>query len=261
MNILLVEQKLKQKLELSKLRIRTEIDKYLTSNPQHSLNSIAKQIKVNKSTIYSWYDGTFKTPLKKQNVSKLAELLKVNSLYLLAESDYRNVNNEDIDLKELLGEKGLLGLRKLQDSINEYNDVLSNYFIFDDFKHIDIVTEVIGDINFWRTLIHEAQRLIQLETLEDTQNEYELLLNKNNMDSSIDNPTRIDYIDIVHQVNAKAINTIFDKYITEHRKDEEKFFKERVPSPILSSKNNKEMSEKSFEKSISSAVKNWENSN
>lgn len=250
MNSLLVEQKLKKQLELSKIRIKTEIDEYLKANPQQSRNGIAQLINVRKDTIYSWYYGKFKTSLKKENISKLAKLLKINPLYLLGESNCRIEGNDNIDLKSLIGENALLGLRKLQDNIDEYNDVLSNYFIFDDINYIGIVGEVIGDVTFWRTLIHEAQRLMQLQTIENTQNEYELLLNKNNMDTSIDNPTKIDYLDIVHQVNAKAINTVFDRYIEKHRKDEEKFFEERVSSPILRIQDKEKAQQDLFEKNL-----------
>ena len=52
----------------------------------------------------------------------------------------------------------------------------------------------------------------------------------------VDNPIKVDYIEIVHNINAHAINNIFDSYI-EKKKNElkikEKDFEEKVPSSIL----------------------------
>ena len=224
---LLVQPSNEQKLELSKIRIHNEIDKYLEKNPTQSLNGISVIIKVNKETIYNWYYGRFKTSLKKENVEKLANLLKVNILYLLGESNYRVVGNDEIDLKELVGEKGLIGLKKFQNTIDEFKEI-QDYIIFDDLAYTDIIGAVIGDLRFWRTLIHEAKRLISLETNEYVQNDFEYNINK---DNSIDNPTRIDYLDIIHHVNAKAINKVFDEYIKEKKEElgiEEKEFEDAV---------------------------------
>lgn len=227
-----VYSSMEQKLELSKIRIHNEIDNYQKKNPGISLNGISRLIGLNNKTLYSWYDGSFKTPLKKENVEKLANLLKLNVLYLMGESDYRTRGNDEIDLKELIGERALVGLRKLQNTINEYKE-MEEYIQFDDLAFTDIVGTVIGDLRFWRTLIHEAKRLIYLQTNEQTQNTFEYNINK---DDNIDNPTRIDYIDIIHQVNSKALNRIFDDYIKEKKNElglKEKTFEERVPSPIL----------------------------
>ena len=255
MNSLLVQQTVKQKLELSKIRIKKEIDQYLITHPQQSLNGIAGLIKVNKSTIYSWYDGRYKTPLKRENIEKLANLLKINPLYLLGESNYKISNNEDIDLKNLIGENALLGLRKLQDEIDEYEKELKEYTTFDDFDYTGIISYVISDITFWRTLMHEANRLVKLKTNEYSQNNFERIINKSS-DGMVDNPTKINYEDIIHQVNAKALNNIFDEYIkTFNIKGID--FEEKVPSPILRKSMSKLDTEKSnFKKSISSAFDN-----
>lgn len=240
MDSLVVQGKIKEKLVLSKARLREELDLYRKKHNNISLNSIAIIANINNKTIYSWYDGTFKTPVKIETVSKLAELLKINPLYLLGESDRRIANNEDIDLKALVGDYGLLGLRELQNSIDDYKGELSDYFCFNDFEYADIIEHIIGDVTFWRTLMYEAGKIIRLQTNEATQNEFERYINKDSSsDNIIDNPTRIDYTDLIHQVNAKALNSIFDEYI-ELKKQElnltEKIFEERVPSPILNIK-------------------------
>lgn len=231
---LLVPPTNEQRIGLSKLRLKEEISKYLEKNPRQSANGIAQMIKVNHATIYSWLDGTFNTSPKRENIDKLARLLNVNPLYLLGESNLREIDSENIDLRKLIGENALLGLRKLQDNIDELEEI-KDYTTFDDFKYADIIGTVIGDVTFWRTLMHEARRLIQLQISEYTQNEFERLINKSS-DGMVDNPTRIEYIELVHNVNSHAINDIFDFYI-EKKKDELKIkeikFQERMPSPIL----------------------------
>lgn len=231
---LLVPPTNEQRIGLAKLRLEEEISKYLEKNPRQSPNGIAQIIGVNHATIYSWLDGTFKTSPKRENIDKLARLLKVNPLYLLGESNLREVDSENMDLRKLIGENALLGLRKLQDNIDELEEI-KDYTTFDDFKYSDIIGMVIGDVTFWRTLMHEAKRLIKLQTSEYTQNEFERILNKSS-DGMIDNPTRIEYMEVVHNVNSNAINNIFDSYI-EKKKNELKIkeieFEERVPSSIL----------------------------
>lgn len=256
MNSLLVQQTIERKLELSKIRIKTELNQYLSTHPQQSLNGIAHLININKTTIYSWYDGKYKTPLKKENIEKLANLLKINPLYLLGESDYKISNNENIDLKNLIGENALLGLQNLQKEIDEYEKELKEYTTFDDFDYVGIIGYVIGNVTFWRTLLHEVNRIVKLKTNEYFQNDFERIINKSS-DGMVDNPTMIDYEDIIHQVNAKVLNNIFDDYIkTLNIKDKD--FEEKVPSPILRKNRAKLDTEKStFEKNISSAFDNY----
>ena len=158
-------------------------------------------------------------------------------------------------MKNLIGENALLGLRKLQDEIDEYEKELKEYTTFDDFDYTGIISYVISDITFWRTLMHEANRLVKLKTNEYSQNNFERIINKSS-DGMVDNPTKINYEDIIHQVNAKALNNIFDEYIkTFNIKGID--FEEKVPSPILRKSMSKLDTEKSnFKKSISSAFDN-----
>lgn len=225
---LLVPPTEEQRIGLCKIRLKKEISDYLSKNPQQSLNGISIIIGVHHSRLYDWYDGKFKEFPNRNNIDKLAHLLKINPLYLLGESNFRIVGNDDVDLKTLVGESALLGLRELKNTLDYYKEI-EDYIIFDDLAYTDIVGAIIGNANFWKTLIHEANRLIQLETHEHKQNEFERIMNKEDM---IDNPTRIEYKEIIHQVNAKALNKVFDDYINEKKKKlgiKEEQFEERVP--------------------------------
>lgn len=235
---LLVPRTREERIDFCKNRLKEEISNYLSKNKNQSLNGISILIGVHHSRLCDWYDGKFKEFPKRENIDKLAQLLKINPLYLLGDSNYRTVGNDDIDLKNLIGEYALLGLRKLQDTLDYYKEI-EDYIIFDDLAYTDIIGSVIGNANFWKTLIHEANRLIQLETHEHKQNEFERIMNKEDM---IDNPTRIEYREIIYQVNAKALNKVFDDYIDEKKKKlgiKEEQFEERVPLKHNINKNKK----------------------
>ena len=230
---LLVPPAIEQKLILSKARLHEEISNYLKHNPMQSLNGISHILKVHHKSVYAWFDGNFQTPLKRNNIEKLAELLEVNPLYLTGDSNFRIAINDEIDLKHLVGEDGLIGLRQLQESI-EYSKEYEEYITYIDLKYTDIISAVIGNTEFWRTLIHEAHRIIQLKTMESYQNEFERVLNKDD-DNILDNPTKLEDIEIVHQINAKALNKVFDAYIEDkikHHKIVEKDFEEKGSNNI-----------------------------
>lgn len=230
MDILLVQSLAEKKLELSKKRIHEEIDIYIEKNPRMSLTGIARIINVDKNTLSSWYKGKNKTQLKKDNIEKLANLLKVNPLYLLGESNYRTMEDvSSISLKDLIGESALQGLQELQKNI-EYSKEYKEYLTHFDLKYTDIISAVISNVDFWRTLLHEAHRIMQLKTMRGFQNEFERVLNRDD-DDFLSTPTRIEDIEIVHQINAKALNKVFDAYIDNKLKQQKleiKDFEEKV---------------------------------
>ena len=218
-----------------KKRIVEEIGNYLNKKTLTDQEMAEKIGGIGRSTFTSWKNGDLIPKI--DNIYKLAKVLGVNPAYLMGLSDDKYNEDENKVLKDLISKNGLIRLKNLQESFDLYNQELNEYFIFKDIDYADIIGFVISDERFWRTLMHEAKRITELQQSEPYQNKYELIINK---DDSIDNPTRLDYIDLVHQVNAKAINTVFDKYIEIKHKEigiTEQEFEERVPSSILNIKN------------------------
>ena len=76
-----------ERLNLIKERLRKEIELYIdksslsTKLKNHSDNSLAKEVGVTHTVITKWSKGEFKSPPHRENIIKLANVLKINPLY------------------------------------------------------------------------------------------------------------------------------------------------------------------------------------
>ena len=199
-----------------KERIGDAIYDWLSKNQNKTDNDFAKLAGLSRSEITSLKNKKgFKTMPKQSTIRKIAKVTGYSYNYLMGIDDEKNA--DEILEKEKAFKK--IAVQNINDFLDKLDVNMSSTKIANlDDRYFDIIGHILNDMNFWYTLIYEADWFISNKNDNDKIRDFENLHNKNDY-WNYNAPTRLEMDEFVKSVISKSLIDSFFKYVRNKEKE------------------------------------------